>query len=195
MDFWNNKKEHIMKHKLIVVLLLFVTTTITAQSKYFTKSGQTAFKASVEAFEPVEAKNNSTTAILNTETGAIAALLFVKAFHFEIALMEEHFNENYMDSDKLPKATFKGNIENFNVDKLSSTAKEFTINGTLNIRGIDKEVEIKTMLSKNDKGAIILNGSFSVNPQDFDIKIPKIVRKKIAETINIELNYELIQKK
>lgn len=184
-----------MKHKLIVVLLLFVTTTITAQSKYFTKSGHTAFKASVEAFEPVEAKNKSTTAVLNTETGAIAALLFVKAFHFEIALMEEHFNENYMDSDKFPKATFKGNIENFNVDKLSSTAKEFTINGTLNIRGIDKEVEVKTMLSKNDKGAIILNGSFSVNPQDFDIKIPKIVRKKIAETINIELNYELVQKK
>jgi hypothetical protein len=170
-----------------------MSISISAQSKYFTKTGITDFKASVEAFEPVEATNKSTTVILNTSNGDIAALLFVKAFHFEIALMEEHFNENYMDSDKFPKATFKGNIDGFDIDKLSNKVTALNLKGILNIRGKEKAIETTANLSRED-GKIMLVANFSVAPQDFDIDIPKIVRKKIAEQININLNYELVQK-
>ncbi|WP_046759445.1 YceI family protein, partial [Kordia jejudonensis] len=113
-----------------------------------TKTGETDFKASVEAFEPVEAKSNSTTVILNTNSGEIAALLFIKSFHFKVALMEEHFNENYMDSDKFPKATFKGKLKDFNMSDVSSTAKEYKLSGTLTVRGKAKDVQTTAMVSK-----------------------------------------------
>lgn len=179
--------------RIIVLCFLFVAASVSAQ-KYYTKTGETDFKASVEAFEPVEAKSNSTTVILNTGSGDIAALLFMKSFHFKVALMEEHFNENYMDSDKFPKATFKGKLKDFNMGDLSSTAKEYNLSGTLTVRGKAKDIQTTAMISKvGDK--IIIKSNFSVKPQDFDIDIPSIVRNKIAKEINVTLNYELVEKK
>jgi hypothetical protein len=183
----------VSKKIILSILLVSFCTSMQAQ-KYFTKTGITNFKASVDAFEPVAATSNSTTAIVNIADGSIAALLFMKSFHFEVALMEEHFNENYMDSDKFSKGTFRGYIDGFNFSDLSETEKEYTINGTLNIRGIDKEVEAIAKI-KLVNGTISLISDFSVTPQDFEIKIPNIVRKKISEQINITLEYEFIEKK
>lgn len=182
-----------MKQLYIIILTFLVSTSLFAQ-KYYTKTGKTEFKASVETFEPIEAANNSTTVILNTENGQIAALLFVKAFHFEIALMQEHFNENYMDSDKHPKATFKGALDGFSMDKLSDKESEFNLKGTLTVRGIAKEINTKARLKKQGS-KIKIEAEFKVKPQDFDIKIPNIVREKIAKSIHINLNYELVEKK
>ena len=117
--------------------------------KYFTRTGTTEFKASVAAFEPVEAVNKSTSVLLKANTGDIAALLLVKAFRFDIALMQEHFNENYMDSDKYPKATFKGKIQDFDFDNISSE-KEYVLKGTLTVRGIKKELETKANIVKGE---------------------------------------------
>lgn len=178
--------------KSILLGLLFLGTSIFAQ-KYYTKTGVTEFKASVEAFEPVEAKNNSTTAILNTKTGDIASLLFVQAFNFRVALMQEHFNENYMDSNTYPKATFKGKVVGFNFEEISSS-KKYTIKGTLTVRGVKKEVETLATFSKNGE-KLAMQATFGVTPEDFKIKIPKIVSKKIAGTINISLDYEFVEKK
>ena len=183
----------VSKKIILSILLVSFCTSIQAQ-KYFTKTGITNFKASVDAFEPVAATSNSTTAIVNTVDGSFAALLFMKSFHFKVALMEEHFNENYMDSDKFPKGIFKGSIVDFNFSDLSETEKEYTIKGMLNIRGIDKEVESISKI-KRVNGTISLTSNFSVTPQEFDIKIPNIVRKKISERINITLEYELVEKK
>lgn len=177
---------------IFVILLLFVASYISAQ-KYFTKTGFTEFKASVEAFEPVEAKNNSTTAVLNIENGEVAALLFIKAFHFPIALMEEHFNENYMDSDKFPKAIFKGKIEDFDFSKLNSVEKEYKIKGTLTIKGKSQPVESLAKI-KLDKNNIFAVSEFVVQPEDFGIKIPGIVRNKVAKKVNITFEYELVKK-
>lgn len=173
--------------------MLFVSNVAIAQ-KHFTKTGLTEFKASVETFEPIEAKNESTTVILNPETGAMAALLFIKAFHFEIALMQEHFNENYMDSDKFPKATFKGQLIDFNMKKITLEEKSFKLNGTLSMRGKDKFIETIAKLKKQHN-KIIITSEFAVKPEEFDIKIPGIVRNKIARSINLNLYYELVEKK
>ncbi len=180
--------------KKLIHLCLFLAVGTVAAQKYYTKTGTTDFKASVAAFEPVEAKSNSTTAVLKVDSGELAALLFIKSFHFKVALMEEHFNENYMDSDKFPKATFKGKLEGFNMSDLSSTAKEYNLAGTLTVRGKTQEVATTAKVSKSgDK--IIVTSFLSVKPQDFGIEIPSIVREKIAKEINITLNYELIEKK
>ena len=179
--------------KIALILFLLISFSTFAQ-KYFTKTGNTQFKASVEAFEPVEATNKSTTAIININSGEIASLLFVKAFNFRVALMQEHFNENYMDSSTFPKATFKGSISNFNFSNISSTEKKHLLKGILTVRGVEKEIEtLATFSKKEDK--LLMVTSFGVKPEDFNIKIPKIVSRKIAGTINISLAYEFIKKK
>ncbi|WP_422090185.1 YceI family protein [Tenacibaculum ovolyticum] len=175
----------------ILVFFLILTQTISAQ-KYFTRAGITEFKASIDAFEPVEAINKSSSAILKTETGDFAALLLIKAFKFKIALMQEHFNENYMDSDQYPRATFKGKINNFDVTKINSE-KKHTIEGILSIRNIKKDVKTNAKVFKKD-GKIYIEATFKIKPQDYDIEIPKIVRKKIAKSIKITIKYELSAK-
>ncbi len=178
--------------KTIYILFLFVGISAFSQ-KLYTKTGTTSFKASVEAFEPVEATNKSTTAVLNTKTGDIAALLFIKAFRFRVALMEEHFNENYMDSGKHPKGTFSGKLEGFNLSEISGE-KEYPLSGTLTIRGVKKEIKTVAKFTKSD-GKLRLQAAFTVTPQDFKIDIPSVVRKKIAKSINVSLDYALIEKK
>lgn len=98
-----------------------------------------------------------------------------------------------MDSDKYPKATFRGKVDGFNLTEVD-TKKEYTIKGTLTVRGVKKDIETVGTFSKSGN-SLKLNASFSVKPQDFDIKIPSIVRKKIAKSINVTLDYELNEKK
>ena len=99
--------------KISLYLVLLIGIAGFSQSKLITKTGKITFEASVPAFEEVKAKNESVTCILNTENGEIATLALIKGFRFKIALMEEHFNENYIESDRYPKATFKGKIDDF----------------------------------------------------------------------------------
>ena len=180
-----------MKKLAFVALLL--ATQITSAQKYFTRTGNTEFLASVESFERVGAENHSTTAVLKAETGDLAALLLVKAFKFEIALMQEHFNENYMDSDKFPKATFKGKLVDFNINDID-TEKTYDLSGTLTVRGIKKKVITPATVLKKD-GKIYIKANFSVKPQEFNIDIPSVVREKIAKEINISIDYALAQRK
>lgn len=174
----------------LLIILLLVGQSVFAQ-KYFTRTGSTGFRASVKAFEPVQALNKSTSAILTNE-GKIASQLFISAFKFRLALMQEHFNENFMDSAEFPKATFRGNIQDIKVSELENS-KEVVIKGTLNIRGIDKEVETKGTISKiGDK--IVLVSKFVVLPGDFNIEIPSLLRRKIAREVIIDINYEFTEK-
>lgn len=179
--------------KTIAIIVVLVSCQVAFAQTYFTRTGSTDFKASVEAFEPVEATNNSTTAIFKTESGDIAAQLFINAFKFRVALMQEHFNENYMDSDKYPKAIFRGKLKDFDLSTFSGE-QEYDLSGTLTVRGVKKDINSKATLKKVGD-AIQLTTSFSVEPQDFDIKIPSIVKKKIADKINVSINYELVEKK
>ncbi|MGB0879845.1 MAG: YceI family protein [Polaribacter sp.] len=178
--------------KLIVFCFLVVSISVFSQT-YFTRSGNTDFKASVEAFEPVEAKNTSTTVILKTATGDIAAQLFINAFQFKVALMQEHFNENYMDSNKYPKAVFRGKLIDFDFTN-ATTEKEYKLTGILTVRGVKKEITTtaNVILKEN---TLYIDSKFTVAPQDFKIDIPNIVRKKIADKINLTLHYELVEKK
>ena len=177
--------------KKIIYLMLLVSTISIAQNKYLTKNGTIGFEASVPSFEEVKAKNNSVTAILNIENGEFAALALIKGFRFKNALMEEHFNENYAESDNFPKATFKGVINEFDSANLKDG---YTINGTLTFHGASKFLEnIKIQISQNDD-IIILSGKFSAKASDFDIDIPKIVRKKIAEDVDVYFKFELKKK-
>ena len=171
---------------------LFLTTLASAQ-KYATRSGKTSFIGSEETFEQIKAVNNVSTSIVDSSSGDIAILLFISAFNFEISLMQEHFNENYMDSSRYPKATFSGNIQNFSFEELSDYQKEHKIHGVLTIRGIEKKITISCSLKKIKNG-LSLKTNFNVFASDFEIKIPKVVRNKISQEINITAEYDPIEK-
>lgn len=185
MDF----KNKIMKTKLLS-LLIVVTLSSFAQTKMITKTGKITFEASVPAFEEVKAKNESATFVLNTSTGEIASLALIKGFRFKVALMEEHFNENYMESDLYPKATFRGKIENFDISKLMATSKEYTIKGKLEIHGKSKDITIKASIKKLEEG-IDIDANFLVNTDDFGIEIPSVVSKKVSKKVAIKLDATL----
>ena len=178
-----------MKTK-ILSLLIVISLSSFAQTKMFTKSGKISFEASVPAFEEVKAKNESVTCVLNPVSGEIASLVLIKGFRFKVALMEEHFNENYMESDSYPKATFKGKIDNFDVSKLTTTAKEYSIKGKMEMHGKSKDITINANIKKTSDG-IEIDTDFSLNTDDFDIEIPSVVSKKLSKKVAVKLNATL----
>ena len=188
---WINRKLNLIKmKKIIVMLFLFVGILNVSAQKYATKTGSLKFEATVDAVEEIAAENKNTSAILESATGDIAVLTLMKGFRFKVALMEEHFNENYVESDKFPKATFKGKVEEFDASKLSATAKAFKISGDLTLHGKTKKIIANAKISKSgDK--ITVTGNFDVKPEDFDIEIPKIVSKKISDKIKVNFNLSL----
>ena len=185
--------NNILVRIVVYLFILLISGSIAAQTKYFTKSGVIDFEASVPSFEEVNARNETVTSILNIKTGEIAALALVKGFRFKVALMEEHFNESYAESSNFPKSTFSGIIENFSFDKLESTSKPFALHGKLSFHGETIDITEEALISI-DGNTIQLFSNFILKPEDFDIKIPKIVRNKVAETVTVHLNFELIPK-
>lgn len=176
--------------KIIVLVFLFAGMLHVSAQKYATKTGSLKFEASADSFEEVAAENKNTSAILDASTGEIAVLTLMKGFRFKVALMEEHFNENYVESDKFPKATFKGKVEDFDVSQLSATAKTVKISGDLTLHGKTKKVMANAKISKSgDKINVI--GNFDVKAEDFNIEIPKLVSKKIADKIKVSFNLVL----
>jgi YceI-like domain len=178
-----------MKRTLIILALIAYLNNY-AQTKMITKTGVITFEASVPSFEEVKAKNEAVTCILNPATGEIASLVLMKGFRFKIALMEEHFNESYIESDTYPKATFKGKIENFDVTKINSTAKEFIIKGKLEMHGKSKDISVKANIKKLTDGIEIVS-DFTVNSDDFNIEIPSVVSKKVSKKVNVKLDLTL----
>ena len=179
--------------RIIISITLFLGVVIQSfGQKYYTKTGTLDFEASVEAFEPVKASNKTATAILDVTTGNIAVLGLVKGFRFKNSLMEEHFNENYMESSDYPKATFKGVIKSFSINDINSK-KEYKLEGDLTIHGKIKKVDAVIIVFKNGE-TIDVETNFHVNPAEFDIDIPSVVREKISNKINIIADFNLQKK-
>ncbi len=175
---------------VFITLLLLTSTLAFSQEKMTTKNGTIEFEASVPSFEEVKAKNEAVTCILNTTTGDIASLALIKGFRFKVALMEEHFNENYVRSDRHPKATFKGNIQKFDFGKIDKTGKSFTMKGILSLNGHQKEITTTAIIKRN-LTSLEVSSVFEVNPEDFGIEIPSVVKNKIAKKIKISTLFDL----
>jgi len=179
---------------LIIILAIIFSNSTFAQEKYLDKNGVVIFEASEKLFEEVKATNTTVTAIYDTATNQFAALALMKAFRFKNSLMEEHFNENYIESETYPKAKFKGTILDFDPKKdLNENASTAKIKGILNIRGKEKEIETTLTIQKAGD-TVAMQGEFIVTPEDFAIEIPNIVRNKIAKEVTVSLNFKLKRK-
>ena len=178
---------------ILLIATMLGSYTINAQQKYIDKKGKIVFEASEQLFEEVKAETATATAILDISTNQIASLALVKGFRFKNSLMEEHFNENYIESDTYPKAIFKGQLLDFDSSSLTASPSEVTVDGTLELHGRAKELQTTLQVRKTGN-SILMEGAFIVTPEDFAISIPKIVRNKIAREVQVQLNFNLVQK-
>ena len=181
-----------MKRLILIIALIFCTSKITCQQLY-TNKGETIFDGSKESFEPIKAVNNNSVSLIDMNNGRIAALIYIKDFEFRLGLMQEHFNENYMYSSKFPKSTFEGVIQNFNYDKIENNYTNFIIEGEIEIKGVKKNISTVAIIKKTVEG-IDLNTNFNIKLSDYDIKIPRLVFKKIDENVKVSLNYSYEKK-
>lgn len=172
--------------KIASILFVVLISNFGFAQKMMTRSGEINFEASMPAFEEIAAKNNTVSAILDQSTGDLAALVLIKAFKFKAPLMEEHFNENYMESSKFPKATFKGKIANFDASKLLSKKADYDLEGELTLHGVTRKVKTKISLVLNTS-KIIATSNLIVKAKDYSITIPSLVKSKIAEDIGIDI--------
>lgn len=174
--------------------LMVVAVNIQAQ-KYYTREGKVSFFSEAPV-EKIEAFNSKATSVMDVSTGKIEFAVLIKAFQFEKSLMQEHFNENYMESDKYPKATFKGDITNIGTIDLTKDGQyEVKVKGDLTIHGVTKTIEAPGKILVKE-GQITATSSFEVMVADYEIEIPAIVRDNIARTVRIDIavNYEELNK-
>jgi hypothetical protein len=171
--------------KITLLFLLLITKTTFAQGKIIAATGIINFEASVPLFEEIKATNETVSCVLNIKTGEISSVVVMKEFHFKLSLMEEHFNEKYIESDRYPKASFKGIIEGFNWNIIGNSTKEFKMKGNLEIHGKSKEITTLVFLKKVNNGLEVIS-DFKVNIKDFSIEIPEILSMKVAEKVNIK---------
>ena len=179
--------------KIAFLGLLVFTGNVMFSQKIMTRTGEIKFEASMPAFEEIAAKNNTVSCILDESNGDFVALALVKAFKFKAPLMEEHFNENYLESSVFPKSTFKGKIIGFDSSKLSSKKNIYDLEGDFTLHGVTKKIKAKiTIFLNSDK--VIATSDIIVKPQDYNIEIPNLVKKKIAENVKVSINFILQQK-
>ena len=167
--------------------MMFVTTTCLAQN-YITRNGNISIYSHTQA-EDIKAQNNEVVSVVNASTGSVELKLAIKSFHFAKTAMEEHFNDDdYMASEKYPKAGFKGKITNI-------TAVDFTKNGTYNvsvtgdltIRDVTKTITIPGVITVAD-GSITITSTFNVKRKEYNVIGESFVQEKIGEEIQITVN-------
>jgi polyisoprenoid-binding protein YceI len=175
------------------VLVILALNIATAQSKYITKDAKVVFDAS-SPLEPIKATNSSGGVALDASTGDVVASVQIKNFIFKQALMQEHFNENYMESTKYPKATLTGKIANFGAVKLGQDGTYNTkINGTLDMHGVKKTVEVPATITVKS-GSVSFSSQFKVLCADYGIAIPSVVADKVAKEVKINVDGTLAPK-
>lgn len=179
-----------MFKQVLLLSALALSTTLHAQDKYFTKSGKVQFYSKAP-MEEIEARNKTAAAILDTKTGALQFSVLMKSFEFEKALMQEHFNENYVESDKFPKADFKGTIVNNSAINYSKDGQYTAqIKGKLTIHGVTRDVETTGTIKVNG-GKIEAASAFGIALSDYQISIPSVVKDKIANNVKITVDCNL----
>lgn len=177
-----------------VIAMLCLSITAGHAQKWMTRTGKVSFFSSTSV-ENIEAFNNEAASVIDARSGDVVFIVPIKSFKFDKALMQEHFNENYMESNKYPKAEYKGKITNLSDVNFS---KDGTYNvkttGKLTMHGVTKDVPATgTIVVK--AGTATVKSKFMVAPADFGIKIPAISASKVASKIEVTIDSVLKEAK
>jgi len=144
--------------------------------------------------EDIEAVNKKAVGAIDMKKGTVAVSMLIKNFHFDKSLMEEHFNENYLESEKYPNASFKGTIQDFSsIDFNLPGTYHAVAEGEIEIHGVTKPLKSEVELKVMDE-VIIATTSFQIKLEDHKIKVPKLVIKNIAEIVDVDATFNFIKK-
>lgn len=184
-----------MKKILLSAALLSCISAASFAQNYVGRTCKVYFNATTKSSpEKIEAKNNETGGVLNANKGDLRFQVPVKSFKFERQLMQDHFNENYMESDKFPKAEFAGTITNLGDVNFSKDGNyNAKVTGKLTIHGVTKEVTVVGSVTMQGNVAKI-SAKFNVLLADYNINIPKVVTDKVDKTAVISFDGELTKK-
>ena len=173
-----------MKKYFFWVLFIGMALHTSAQ-KYVLEKSLVIFYSEA-AIENITAKNSKTSSVLNTETSEVAFSVPIREFQFAKKLMQEHYNEKYMESEKFPKSTFAGKIAGFN--SAAKGVQQVKANGKLTIHGVTTTLEIPgTAEVQGDR--IVLKSKFMVKLADYNIKIPQLMWQNIAEQVEVTVDF------
>jgi hypothetical protein len=177
--------------KIILSIALICVIGLTANAqKYITKNGHIYFHSEAP-LETIEAHNKQVNAALDAATGDFVFKVLMNAFIFEKALMQEHFNENYVESEKFPNGTFKGKIINLGEIDFSKHGKyKATVSGEMTIHGITKKIE-ETGTFEIGSESVHATAKFMLKIADYNISIPGAVAGKIADEVEINVDLKL----
>jgi polyisoprenoid-binding protein YceI len=179
-----------MKKTIFITLVMVCSAGMIFGQKYFTKEGKVSFLSDASV-EKIEATTNTGTCVLDASSGKIEFAVLIKSFQFEKALMQEHFNENYMESSKFPKGVFKGQIRDWSKINLTKDGTYTgTATGALTIHGETNQVEVPVNF-KVKNGTPSAEATFSVALADYKIEIPAVVADNIAKNVSIDVAVNL----
>ena len=173
-----------MKKIILIIFLAALAFTASAQV-YLAKSCDISF-FSASVIENIEANNNSAKPVINTATNDVLIKVPITGFEFKSQMMQEHFNENYMESDKFPFAIFKGKINETIDYSISDVCNKVTVTGNMNMHGVEKCIVITGTLTVKD-GQLLIDAKFNVRLSEYDIKVPSLYVKNIAEEVEVKL--------
>lgn len=177
-----------MIRNLLIAFSCMLATASFAQPIYNCRDGEATFYSETPV-ENIDAVSKNMSVVLNTTTGEVVFIVPYTSFKFKKALMQEHFNEKYMESDKYPNATFKGKI-NERVSFTKDTVMQVTATGVFNCHGVDQKRTEKATITVKD-GKIQIKGEFKVALKDHNIEVPKVVIQNIAEIIEVKFDAQL----
>ena len=179
-----------MKKLLLILFCLSLLIVTTNAQKFITKTGHIKFYSD-SPLEKIEAHNRQVNAALDGATGDFAFKVLVRSFEFEKALMQEHFNENYIESDKFPTATFLGKVINIKeVNVVKDGSYQAMVEGKLTIHGVTQNVKEKGTFDVKG-GKITGKAKFNIVLADYNIKIPGAVANNISKTVEITIDLVL----
>ncbi len=174
----------------LIIILLISVPGIQAQ-KYVTKNGVISFHSETP-IETIFAENHQVNAAMDAQSGDIVFKILMKSFEFPKALMQEHFNENYIESDKYPNATFKGRIVNIkDIDFSKEGSYDAVIEGEMTIHGVTNTVREKGTFKVGAGDKIKGESKFTLAIADYKIKIPKAVTENIADSVDVNVNIDM----
>lgn len=182
-----------MKKNLLILMFASLVINLSAQ-KYITKNGYIYFFSETPV-EDIKADNFNVSSVLDASTGDLVFKVPMKSFEFEKKLMQEHFNENYVESEKFPDASFKGKITNLEEVNFSEEGRyKAIVEGKLTIHGVTRDIKSEGQIDVAG-GKVYARSTFYLSPEDYGIEIPSIVRNKIAKSIliSVDMKYESMQ--
>ncbi len=182
--------KNTMNLRPLLIAALMAPLLATAQAKFASRAGHIAFHSSTP-MEDIDANNFKASSVIDQATGAVQIAVLMKGFEFKKALMQEHFNENYVESDKFPKGEFKGKITGMKpADFTRAGTYPVAAEGDLTLHGVTKPYKVEGTVVVDEAGLVKATTTFKVKPEDHGIEIPSLVRDNIAREIEVSVKID-----